>query len=198
MAQRLILPSNDMRFLVGYKVPIYKREWGFIHYGIDCDSASGTRAIRALGDGVIYACGMDGVTPKDRMGNCIVVVYKDVQLSKGGAVHLACRMQHFDKILCKAGQNVKVGDIIGEYGNSGRYSSQPHLHIEFDTDVNYPASAFGVSSGGKIIKRGTVDSTIDPSRVWFVGAGQMLTAPKSWVKSGHSSAKDVAIPRLPV
>lgn len=197
MTQNLILPINDMCFIVGYKAPIYKQEWGFTHYGIDCESVSGAREIRALGEGVVHSCGMDGATPKERMGNCIVIVYRDVQLPDGKVVNLACRMQHFETITCKAGQTVKAGDIIGRYGSTGKYSSSPHLHIEFDTDINYPASAYGVAAGGKVIKRGTVDSTIDPSTVWYIGARQSITAPADWVKAGYSAAKDTNLPRLP-
>jgi hypothetical protein len=66
------------------------------------------------------------------------------------------------------------------------------LHIEFDTDVNWPTLAPGVSIGkGKIINTaaeyakagGVADSTIDPAKVWSKGKHQTLGSKwlGSWV-----------------
>ena len=98
---------------------------------------------------------------------------------------LACRMFHLDSIAVRAGQTVKRGDVLGVYGNTGANTSGPHLHVEFDTDVQYPQYAVGIKASGNIIKKGTKDTTADPSKVWYVGPGQALH--DGWGGNGVSS-----------
>ncbi len=117
----------------------------------------------------MIACGMDGATAAQRMGNAIVLVFPDVERNDGNTTPLACRMFHLDSIAVKAGQTVKRGDVLGVYGNTGANTSGPHLHVEFDTDVQYPQYAVGIKASGNIIKKGTKDTTADPSKVWYVG-----------------------------
>ena len=100
----------------------------------------------------MIACGMDGATAAQRMGNAIVLVFPDVERNDGNTTSLACRMFHLDSIAVRAGQTVKRGDVLGVYGNTGANTSGPHLHVEFDTDVQYPQYAVGIKASGNIIK----------------------------------------------
>ena len=153
--------------------------------------------MHALGDGEVVACGQDGTAltgPYSRLGNVIVIIYRDVLCNDGAVSDLSCRMFHLDKILCKIGDQVHAGDVIGHYGNTGANTTGAHLHIEFDTDTKYPCYAYGISAGGKIIKRGTVDSTVAPSKVWYCGNGQTITGSSS---SKCYTAADLAVPKLP-
>lgn len=147
----------------------------------------------------MIACGMDGATAAQRMGNAIVLVFPDVERNDGNTTSLACRMFHLDSIAVKAGQTVKRGDVLGVYGNTGANTSGPHLHVEFDTDVQYPQYAVGIKASGNIIKKGTKDTTADPSKVWYVGPGQALH--DGWGGSGVSSGwiaqNDLDVPKLP-
>ena len=169
MSQRLILPMDKCNVNAGYKMAAYVKEWGFAHYGIDLGNPDKQRTIYSPGDGTVIACGMDGATAAQRMGNAIVLVFPDVERNDGNTTSLACRMFHLDSIAVKAGQTVKRGDVLGVYGNTGANTSGPHLHVEFDTDVQYPQYAVGIKASGNIIKKGTKDTTADPSKVWYVG-----------------------------
>ena len=54
------------------------------------------------------------------------------------------------------------------YGNTGA-SSGDHLHIEVDTDVNYPNYTPQTSKSNSVLKAG-VDSTINPTMALYVKA----------------------------
>ena len=162
MSQKLILPVDKMQMTAAYKNAKYREYWGFGHYGVDCIHTQKLRNVHALGDGEVIACGMDGSVPtgsSSRLGNCIVIVYKDVICNDSTVRDLACRMFHFDSIAVKKGDKVKAGQTIGVYGNTGASTSGPHLHIEFDTDIEYPCHAVGIKASGNVIKQGTTDST---------------------------------------
>lgn len=199
MAQKLILPLNDCNINAGYKTPAYVKNWGFSHYGIDLGNPNKERTIFSPGNGTVIAVGMDGLTAKTRLGNCIVMVFPEVERPDGTVGDLACRMFHLESIAVTAGQQVKRGDVLGVYGSTGANSSGPHLHIEFDTDVKYPAYAVGIASSGKVIKKGNVDSTVNPSKVWFKAKGQ--TVYDGWdgdgVDSGWVWREDLTPAELP-
>ena len=203
MPQKLILPMNSVNVNAGYKMPAYTKTWGFRHYGIDLGNPEKKRTIYSPGDGTVIACGLDGETATQRLGRCIVIVYPDVICNSGKRTDLACRMFHLDSIAVKVGQTVKQGDILGVYGNTGANTSGPHLHVEFDTDVKYPQYAVGIKSSGFVIKKGTIDSTVDPAKVWYLGQGQTIrdgwgtsAHPKRGIKLGWLAENDIDLPKI--
>ena len=199
MGQKIILPMNKCCVNAGYKMGAYTKEWGFPHYGIDLGNPDKQRTVYSPGNGTVIACGMDGLTPNQRLGNCIVLVFDEVECSSGLYSSLACRMYHLQSIAVSPGQKVKRGDVLGEYGNTGAVTSGPHLHVEFDTDIVYSQYAVGIKSSGKVIKKGSVDSTVDPSKVWYVGEKQEVV--DGWggsgIRLGWIAENDLAVPRLP-
>ena len=199
MSQKLILPLNQCCVNAGYQMPAYASRWGFSHYGIDLGNPDKQRTVYSPGDGTVIACGMDGMTASQRLGNAIVLVFPDVERNDGKNTSLACRMYHLESIAVIPGQTVKQGDVLGVYGNTGANTSGPHLHVEFDTDVTYPQYAVGIKSSGRVIKKGTIDSTVDPSKVWYLGQGQTIR--DGWggdgVTSGWVAQNDLSLPRLP-
>lgn len=194
MAQKLIVPIDACQINAGYRSKRYLKEWGFNHYGVDLIERNKQRTLHACGNGVVVACGMDGETAGQRLGNCVVIVYDDVELPDGRVLGLSSRMYHLDSIACKVGDRVTVDTVLGQYGSTGQYSSGPHLHIEFDTDTRYPAYAYGVSRSGKVIQKGSVDSTLDPCKVFWLGRGQSLTLPESLVADGWVAAGSGSLP----
>lgn len=196
--QRLILPINRAKVSAGYKVAAYKKHFGFAHYGLDMGSAEGNTTVYACGNGTVIATGMDGKHDKDRLGNCIVIVYKDVLLPNGVQCDLSSRMYHFAKIQCKAGDIVTKDTLIGQYGNTGANGTGAHLHIEFDTDVQWPCHAVGIAASGNVIKKGSVDSSVNPSTVWFCDKNQSVTTNQSNLTDGWCSQGDISIPALPL
>lgn len=180
MSQKLVLPFQAKKLLLaaGYKVPGYRKGWGYNHYGHDYGFREAGYATYACGNGEVVACGMDGNAPYGngaRLGNCIVIVYKDVMCNDGKTRNLACQMCHFSEIKVKAGQKVTAGTLIGEYGNTGGQNYSEHLHIQFDTDISYPRYMYGIAATGNVMIKGTVDSTITPAKVWFLRDGQSIT-----------------------
>ncbi len=196
-AQLLTLPIDDCKLNAGYKAPKYRQTYNINHYGWDLGSVSGSRPLRGMGKGVVIAAGADGANTKDRLGNCLVIVYPDVLCRDGTVRALACRMFHLENIAVRAGQEITSETILGRYGATGNpaYCSGPHLHIELDTDTQYPAYAYGVA-GGQVIKRGTVDSSLSPSQVFCLGAGQTLVLNQSWVSQGWMTAAEAELPRI--
>lgn len=136
-SEKAILPINDLRITCGYKTPKY--EYG-VHYGTDFTSSTASRDVYAPFKMKIVAISDD---PNGTLGRTIVAVSVNkihVHYGKGkGERKLAVRMWHLDKIL------VKVGDVVGPenakiaiYGNTGKFTSGAHLHIEFDMDYENP------------------------------------------------------------
>ena len=202
MSQRLILPLNDLRVTAAYKTPEYRQYWGWDHYGYDCTSP--VKRVLACGSGEVVACGQDGAAqtgPASRLGNVIVIVYRDVLCNDGKVRDLACRMYHLERIDVAVGDRVTRGQQIGVYGNTGANTTGAHLHIEFDSDIGFPTLAYGVTVGGRVINTaaeyqragGLADSTIDPDAVWFVGDGQSIKA----ASATWSDADDCEAPLLP-
>lgn len=200
MSQRLVLPINEMQITANYKNPLYRTQWGFSHYGMDCIGRD--RTVYACGDGEVAACGQDGAAltgERARLGNVIVIIYRDVLCNDGTVRNLTCRMYHMDRISCKAGDRVTKDTVIGLYGNTGRHTSGAHLHIEFDSDIAHPFNAYGISAGGNIInprelvqKYGLFDSTLNPSRIWFKDYNQSVRG----VTPGWYNEEDVGLPAL--
>ncbi|WP_312640752.1 peptidoglycan DD-metalloendopeptidase family protein [Hydrogenoanaerobacterium sp.] len=197
MAQKLVLPIDKSVFSAGYKSPAYLKQQGYNHYGVDLFSDGDGLTVYACGNGTVIAAGMDGNALNQRLGNCIVIVYQDVELHSGKVVDLACRMFHFSSIGVKAGDKVTKDTVIGMYGNTGGtlVNGKPmgyHLHIEFDTDAKYPQYAVGISSSGRVILKGTVDSTINPSDVWYLDKNQSI-----WGKDvGWYTNNDIELPTV--
>ncbi|MCM1518078.1 MAG: M23 family metallopeptidase [Pseudoflavonifractor sp.] len=97
------------------------------HEGMDFASDIGTP---------VYATGDGNVTDAEwnsGYGNMVAIDH---------GYNYTTRYAHLSKILVKAGQAVKRGDLIGEVGNTGK-STGPHLHYEVRFDgkpqnpVNY-------------------------------------------------------------
>ncbi|MBQ7875104.1 MAG: M23 family metallopeptidase [Oscillospiraceae bacterium] len=185
--QYLKLPIDSFKPTAGYKNAKYKSSWGYSHYGVDCVSASGSRNLYGLGDGIVVAAGLDGLNGKTTgkgsgCGFCLVVVYEDCydRISKESYNVVATYMHMKAMPLVKKGDKVTGKTLLGYYGNTGANTTGPHLHIQFDKDTKYPLYCCGLAAAGhNLLKKGTVDSTVDPVRLFHIGKGQKVTAPSS-------------------
>lgn len=185
--QKLILPVDNFKPTAGYKNQQYKSSWGYPHYGIDCGNPTQNRKLRAIGSGTVVAAGLDGLNGKTTgtgsgCGYCLVIVYKGCynHVTKK-TQDLVCTYMHMASMpKVKAGEKVIKGTYLGDYGNTGASTSGPHLHIQFDTDTRYPLCCTGLSSKGhNLLKRGSVDSTVNPCEVLHIGVGQTVTTANS-------------------
>lgn len=168
MIEKAILPLNNARITAGYKNPTYHKAMGFQHFGIDmADLKRKDLSVYAPFKMKVAFVGNDTL-----MGGTIIAVSEnliDVHYGpKKGAHRLVVRMAHLAKVY------VKVGDVvvpenakIADYGSTGRYGGSPHLHIELDTDIDYPTYSPTLSRSSNIWKKGT-DSTLNPMDVFKV------------------------------
>lgn len=186
--QKLVLPMKDSRQVVGYKNREYAKYWGFPHYGWDFNSSEPTPYVYALGNGTVAAAG------KDRLfGWCCVVVYPNCWLRKehraGG---ITCRYYHLrERPFVKPGQQVDAQTVLAIMGNTGKYTSGPHLHITLDRDTAHPCYEPGIARNGEIIKRG-IDTTIDPADVLYIDRERQVL--KSGALEGWNSPGDYLLP----
>jgi murein DD-endopeptidase MepM/ murein hydrolase activator NlpD len=104
-----LLPLDEFVFTSPYGV-----RWGKLHAGIDLAAPEGT-PYKAVHAGTVTKAGYDG-----GYGYAITVKNSD-----GTEVIYA----HSRRLLVKAGDKVKAGQVIGEVGITG-YSYGTHLHLE--------------------------------------------------------------------
>ncbi|MEJ1088216.1 M23 family metallopeptidase [Microbacterium sp. Mu-80] len=108
-------------FIVGVAMSSpYGQRWGRLHAGIDLVPGNGA-PIQAIADGVVR-------TATEAGGAYGVNVYID-HVIDGQVVTSHYAHMQYGSLQVQAGQKVKVGDIIGRVGNTGR-SYGAHLHFE--------------------------------------------------------------------
>ena len=182
MSQKLILPINKCRITAGYKNSNYAKEFGYTHYGVDMtDKDRKDYTVYASGKGKVSHTGFN-----KSGGNVVVIIYRDCQLPNGDTRDIVLRYFHLKSIKVKVGQNVNKDTIIGLYGNTG-YSSGAHLHLEADTDVNYPNYTPQIASvsSNEVLKKGVASTMLNPVEVLWV----KKTRPdyQSVVSSGYNT-----------
>ena len=165
MAQKLILPINKAKLTASMKTAAYLKKFGFVHYGIDMVSTHGDRTIYASGDGVVLATGFDNV-----VGNVVAVHYPAAyNRTTKKTEDVVFRYFHLEKILVAKGAKLDKDSKIGIYGNTGMLNMANHLHIEADTDVNYPLYSPTVSRSNLIWGRsqGAHDKSMSDPLEWM-------------------------------
>jgi len=101
----------------GYRKDPFKKRIGF-HSGIDIDAHYGDPIV-ATADGVVSKAGW-----QNSYGKTVVITHQEGFETIYG---------HLSKITVKEGQKVKVGEVIGKAGSTGR-STGTHLHYEVVRD----------------------------------------------------------------
>ena len=84
------------------------------HKGLDISGPMGS-PVKAMAEGKVEFAGLRG-----GFGNCIMLKHANGFETLYG---------HLSKILVRVGENVKIGETIGNIGSTGR-STGPHLHYE--------------------------------------------------------------------
>lgn len=187
--QKLRIPFRKAMMLCGYKNQKYRDYWGYAHYGIDISTIQGGAGdddtVYASGTGKVVAAGKDS-----KLGGAICVQYDDVYNHKTGeTVSVVARYMHLKSVSVKTGDTVTLDTPLGVEGKEG--TGDYHLHLEFDTDLNYPQWTPQVSSGLSFWVRG-VDSTVNPSYLLHQDADHELVEPTynpEWLNS-----EDFSIP----
>ena len=188
MSQKLIMPINKCRVTAGYKNANYAKEFGYTHYGVDMtDKDRKDYTVYASGKGTVYNCGWHASG-----GNVVVIIYRDCELPGGRTCDIVLRYFHLKSIKVVKGQKVSKDTVIGLYGNTGA-SSGAHLHLEADTDVNYPIYTPQVSAknDNSVLRKGTSSTMLNPVSVLWVKTSRPDY--QSVVSAGYNtvSKKDV-------
>lgn len=174
MAQKLIMPINQALLNASYKYPEYESLGYGTHYGTDI---GGTTTMYASGIGKVVEAGEDSV-----FGNTVILQYDDAYipvLDKVTSVVVRCF--HLASIAVSKGDSVTKDTVIGVMGETGRYVTGVHLHIEVDTDCDYPTYTPSLSGNATICKAG-VDTTLNPMKVFYL----KTTAPDSQTMAKNS------------
>ncbi len=172
--QKLRIPFRKAMMLCGYKNAKYRSYWGYDHYGIDISTKQGGAGdddtVYASGTGKVVLAGKDS-----KLGGAICVRYDDVYNHKTGeTISVIARYMHLKSVSVKMGDTVTLDTPLGVEGKEG--TGDYHLHLEFDTDLNYPQWTPQVSSGLSFWVRG-VDSTVNPSYLLHQDADHELVEP---------------------
>ncbi len=122
MTNGLLSPLSSGKITASYMNSAYRNRFGFNHYGTDIVATNGDWRVRASGYGRVLFTGVDKV-----LGGTLVVQYGD----------LIARYFHLQATVCTAGDWVEQGEVIALAGNTGKYTTGRHLHVEFDTDTKY-------------------------------------------------------------
>jgi hypothetical protein len=128
MTIKLIVPVNGpITQLFGENPNMYK-EWGFPgHNGIDYGVPNGT-PVQAAAAGTVAAVAFEN----GGFGNYVKISHRD-----GSTVYYTY-YAHLASTAVTAGQNVKVGTVVGHSNNTGA-STGPHLHFGLKIEGQNPA-----------------------------------------------------------
>lgn len=188
--QKLILPVNNATITAGYKNSNYIKKFGFGHFGLDI---IGQSIIYASGEGTVLACGLDNV-----LGNVISIKYEKIINHKTGKiVDIIMRYNHLASLKIQPMQKVDKDTVLGIMGNTGRYSTGTHLHIEIDTDARkqYACWTPTISSNSNIMKAGQ-DTTINPAEVLHIKTSAPDKQSIKRLFDGYSSDTDIDMPTI--
>ncbi|MGP1909887.1 M23 family metallopeptidase [Metabacillus sp. JX24] len=189
-AQKLIQPVNNAYITAGYLNAKYEQRFGFKHYGWDLTSSSGSRAVWASGSGTVLATGYDNV-----LGNTVIVKYPDAYIhSTGKTRDLVFRYNHLDSIAVSKGTRVTKDSRLGNYGNTGKYSTGAHLHFEIDTDTVYYQYSPTLASSSNIIKAGTAGTVLSPRSVLYTKVSDPDNQSIWIVGDGYQSSSEDDLP----
>jgi murein DD-endopeptidase MepM/ murein hydrolase activator NlpD len=115
--RRPVSGEIDMSSTFGVRIDPFLGRPAF-HTGIDFRGDIG-EAVRATGSGTVIAAGWSG-----GYGRMV-----DIDHGNG----LTTRYGHLADIVVQVGQSVKIGQVVGRMGSTGR-STGPHLHYETRVD----------------------------------------------------------------
>jgi len=185
--QRLILPINKAVITTGYKNASYQSQYGKIHYGMDMVEQNGTKTVWGSGTGVVVATGYDNV-----LGNSIVVKYYDCEMKDGSRRGIVQRIYHLATINVSVNQQITKDTQLGTYGNTGLSVGSAHLHIEFDTDMDYPMYTPTLSANSNLFLAGT-DSMLSPAYVLSIKESSPdFQSASGSSSSSHWTSSDIA------
>ncbi len=114
--------APPIKSFYGYRVhPIHGTRK--LHTGIDFGAAQGTKIYASIA-GIVTSAGWLG-----GYGNAVVIKHNGADTTAVNTPEVSTLYGHLSKLLVSVGQNVSIGEVIGEVGSTG-YSTGAHLHFE--------------------------------------------------------------------
>lgn len=176
--QKLIYPFQTQYYTVGYKsdaLAYLSLGYG-THYANDFYGTSST--VCASGEGKIV-----GTKYFTSLGNTMAVQYDNVLDHNGENIgSIIIRYSHLNEYLKTSG-SVQKGDQLAIQGSSGTGAQGIHVHMEIDTDIDYPLATPSEDGG--------IDTTLDPLSILYRSSSQTV-APDSDI--GESSTDSAGRP----
>ena len=176
--QKLIYPFKTQYYTVGYKgdAPAYVSLGYSTHYANDFYGVDST--VCASGEGRIV-----DTNRFQYLGRTMAVQYDNVLNHNGKNIgSIIIRYSHLKEYLKTSGK-VQKGEPIAIQGADGGGAKGIHVHMEVDTDINYPMATPSENGG--------VDTTLDPLSILYRTSSQTV-APDSDV--GESSTDSAGRP----
>ena len=172
-AQLLLFPMKDGLITAGYRNPTYLEKNNFTHYGTDLTSADGGKAeILASGSGIVLGTEFCD----NSLGHIVVIRYDNVFLPQTGEIiSLIARYYHMTGLEVSKGDVLHTGQVIGAINDKHRWYN--HIHIEFDTDLEYPFNTPQVAEAtSALLNRypASGEGMPDPISVLAVGKDQRI------------------------
>lgn len=169
--QLLIFPMTECTVSAGFKNTKYKKDYGYVHYGVDFDDRWGKDFdVIASGEGTVLATEKNS----NSIGGVVVIKYTNVyDPSKSMYRDIVARYLHLYSIKVKKGDKVAAYQVIGTI--SGGHKWWNHIHMEIDTDVKHPFHTPQVAEASSklLIRGGATDSTmLDPMHLLVIGHKQ--------------------------
>ncbi|MCB0102998.1 MAG: M23 family metallopeptidase [Anaerolineales bacterium] len=128
--QRPILPPDMDRVDMSYMYASTQNRKRDPHHGVEFQNAFGT-PVHAAGNGVVVFADSDKATKfapwNNFYGNLVVIQHAD---------EMYTLYAHLSSILVQVGDEVAVGDVIGQVGATGG-ATGPHLHFEVRAGSDY-------------------------------------------------------------
>lgn len=169
ITQKLIHPFEKQYYTVGYKdeAPAYPVRYSYgPHYAVDM-YAVGDATVKAMGNGEIL-----GTKTFTSLGNVLAVKYNSVlnrdHKDIGSIVVRYCHLAKYIKTSgpVSKGEEIAIEGATGKGAKNAEGKDVVHLHMEFDTDTDYPLMT-PTEGGG-------VDSTINPLDVLYKSEDQTV------------------------
>lgn len=174
-AQLLTFPIDSGIITAGYRNARYLQKNGYAHYGTDVTGLRSNKAdVLASGAGVV----LGSEFCENSVGNIAVIRYEDVFVPQSGETRtLIARYYHMTAITISPGDTVAPGQVIGFIDRSHKWYH--HIHIELDTDLDYPFNTPQVAdASSSLLNRypASGESIINPLDVLVVGKKQRQIA----------------------
>jgi len=131
------------------------------HNGIDFVAKTGTDCFACHGGRVSFA-GVDGD------GGISVTLINEQE-------HYKTIYYHLSEVLCKAGDLITAGSLIGKTGNTGRYTTGPHLHLGLKVLDNNNFNSLNFNNGFR--------GAINPATYFYATYTGQIISSKDWDKS---------------